>query len=179
MRRALLTLAGVLLVALPAAAQQVVPVSTLLALPDEYDQQVVTVRGEFVGDYGARGDVTWVQLNDDAYVDAPLAQDGRLGGTNTGIGIRIPGAIPEEFGEPGGFGIRGPVVEVVGVFRDLDPALGGITFIEAVEINLISPAEPIAGPGLDLPALIAGVALTLGGLLTLALRRDLLRFLSE
>jgi len=179
MRRAAITLTGVLLLALPAAAQEVVPVSTLLALSDEYDQQVVTVRGELVGDYGERGDITWVQLNDDAYVDAPLARDGRLGGTNTGIGVRISGTVPEAFGEPGGYGVRGPVVEIVGVFRNLDPALGGLTFIEAVEVDLISPAEPVPGQGIDLPALVVGAVLTLGGLLTLARRRDLLRVLSE
>lgn len=156
-----------------------VEVSTLLSLPDEYDQRVVMVRGELVGDYGARGDVTWVQLNDDNYVDAPLAEDGRLGGTNTGIGVRISGSVPETFGEPGGYGVRGPIVEVVGVFRDLDPELGGITFIEAVEVNLISPAQTMPGADVDLTALIGGVVLTLAGLLTLAHRRDLLRVLSE
>lgn len=179
MTRAALTLTGLLLLAAPAAAQEVVPVSTLLALSDEYDQQVVTVRGELVGDYGERGDITWVQLNDDAYVEAPLGRSGRLGGTNTGIGVRISGSVPDAFGEPGRHGVRGPVVEVVGVFRNLDPALGGLTFIEAVEVDLIAPAEPVAGPGVDLPALIAGAVLTVAGLLTLALRRDLLRVLSE
>lgn len=179
MRWLSLAFAGSLLLSLPAAAQEVVPVSTLLSLPDEYDQRVVTVRGELVGDYGTRGDVTWLQLNDDAYVETPLARNGRLGGTNTGIGVRLSGPVPATFGAPGGFGTRGPIVEVVGVFRDLDPQLGGLTFIEAVEMNLVSPAEPLPEAGLDLPALIGGAVLALAGLLTLAHRRDLLRVLSE
>lgn len=179
MRRLILACTGFLLLGLPAGAQEIVPVSSLLALPDEYDQQVITVRGELIGDYGARGDITWVQLNDDSYVEAPLARDGQLLGTNTGIGIRISGSVPEAFGEPGGYGVRGPIVEIVGVFRDLDPQLGGLTFIEAVEINLVAAAEPLPEPGLDLPALIGGAALTIAGLLTLAHRRDLLRVLGE
>lgn len=175
MRRLLTLVFAAWAFALPAAAQETVPVSTLLSLPDEYDQRVVTVRGELVGDYGERGDVTWVQLNDDPYVDTPSGPGGRLSGTNTGIGVRVPGAIPEEFGEPGGHGIRGPIVEVTGVFRDLDPELGGLTFIEAVEVTLLDPAEPLPEAGIDLAAAIAGGILTVAGLLALALRRDLLR----
>lgn len=167
------------LAALPASAQEIVPVSSLLTLADEYDQQVVTVRGELVGDYGDRGDVTWVQLNDDPYVDAPSSVEGRLAGTNTGIGVRLQGSVPVEFGPPGGHGMRGPVVEVTGVFRNLDPQLGGLTFIEATEVVLVRPAERLPEPGIDLPAAIIGAILTLAGLLTLALRRDLLRVLGE
>lgn len=179
MRRFLALVIAMWSVALPAAAQETIEVSTLLTLSDEYNQQVVTVRGELVGDYGARGDITWVQLNDDAYVDEPSSEGGRLSGANTGIGVRIEGSVPTEFGEPGGHGVRGPVVEVTGIFRNLDPHLGGLTFIEAIEMELVSPAEPLAEPGIDLAAAIGGAILTLGGLLTLAHRRDLLRVFSE
>lgn len=172
---AVLVLAGALLApGMPAAAQETVPVSTLLALPDDYDQQVVTVRGELVGDYGSRGDETWVQLNDDAYVDRPLAATGRLAGTNTGIGLRIRGSIPDGFGPPGGHGVRGPIVLVTGVFRDFDPELGGLTFIDATSVELVESAQTLPEPGFDLPAALAGAVLTLAGLALLAHRRDLL-----
>lgn len=174
MRRLLVLASAVLVGALPAAAQELVAVSTLLTQPDEYDQRVVTVRGELVGDYGERGDVTWVQVNDDPYVDTPLAESGRLAGTNTGIGVRIPGSIPDSFGGPGGHGTRGPIVEVTGVFRDLDPELGGLTFIEAVTVDLIEPAQPLPEPGIDVAAAVTGGVLTLAGLALLAHRRDLL-----
>jgi hypothetical protein len=160
--------------AIPAAAQEIVPVSSLLALPDEYDQQVVTIRGEIVGDYGDRGNVVWVQVNDDPYVDEPLSTSGRLAGTNTGLSVRLTGAIPDGFGAPGGHGVRGPIVEVTGVFRDLDPALGGITFLEATDVVLIESSERLPEPGADTAALVTGAMLTAGALLAMAQRRDLL-----
>ena len=171
----LVVLASVLVTgATPAVAQETVPVSTLLALPDEYDQQVVTIRGEIVGDYGDRGDVVWVQVNDDPYVDEPFATSDRLAGTNTGLSVRLTGGIPEDFGDAGGHGVRGPIVEVTGVFRDLDPALGGLTFLEAAEVVLIESSERLPAPEPDSGAIILGAILIAGALLAMAQRRDLL-----
>lgn len=174
MRRLLAAVAVFMLPALPATGQETVEISTLLALPDEYDQQVVTIRGEIVGDYGDRGDVVWVQVNDDAYVDQPLATTGRLAGTNTGLSVRLTGGVPHSFGAPGAHGVRGPIVEVTGFFRDLDPALGGLTFVEATDVLLISPSESLPEPGLDPVAATLGTILTAAGLLALAHRRNLL-----
>jgi hypothetical protein len=175
-RLTLLALVGLtLLLGLPASAQEVVPVSSLLTLPDTYDQQIVTIRGEIVGDYGDRGDVVWVQVNDDAYVDEPSYEVGRLSGTNTGISVKIDGSIPDDFGPPGAHGVRGPIVLVSGVFRDLDPELGGLTYLEATEVTLLEAARVVPEREPDITALVAGALLTLGGLLALAARRDLLR----
>lgn len=179
MKRFAFALLCLFLPATAALGQEELDVSTLLARPDSYDQQIVTIRGEIVGDYGDRGDVVWVQVNDDPYVDQPLAEHERLAGTNTGISVRLSGGIPADFGPPGGYGIRGPIVEVTGVFRDLDPDLGGLTFVEAVEVTLVSPAETFSEPGPDTAAAVAGAALTALGLLALAHRRDLLRKLTR
>lgn len=176
MRR--LVIVATALLAIPAAsasAQEVSEVSSLLALPHEFDQQIVRVRGEIVGDYGDRTDVVWVQVNDDPYVDEPLAVNGRLAGTNTGISVRLSGEVPSSFGTPGGYGVRGPIVEVTGVFRDLDPSLGGLTYIEATEVELIAPSERLSEPGASRGAMATGAALTVLGLLAMAQRRDLLR----
>lgn len=174
MRRLLAAVAVLLLPALPGAGQETVAVSTLLTQPDQYDQQFVTIRGEIVGDYGDRGNVVWVQVNDDAYVEQPLASTGRLGGTNTGISVRLSGSIPDTFGAPGAHGVRGPIVEVSGIFRDLDPALGGLTFIEATDVLLVSPSQTVPEPGPDPVAAALGAILTAAGLLALAHRRNLL-----
>ncbi|HVR31385.1 MAG TPA: hypothetical protein VMS74_01625 [Acidimicrobiia bacterium] len=175
MKRLTALVLALLGLALPAAAQEVTEISTLLTLPDQFDQQVVTIRGEIVGDYGDRGSVVWVQVNDDPYVDQPFAESGRLGGTNTGMSVRISHPIPVEFGPPGGYGIRGPIVEVTGVFRDLDPALGGLTFVEAANVELVEASRRLPESGFDSAAVVVGGTLTLLGLLTMAQRRDLLR----
>ncbi|MEX1004305.1 MAG: hypothetical protein WD990_13355 [Acidimicrobiia bacterium] len=179
MKRFAVALMCFLLPAAAAHAQEELAVSTLLAQPDVYNQQIVTIRGEIVGDYGDRGDVVWVQLNDDPYVDQPFAEEGRLAGTNTGISVRLNGGVPAEFGPPGGYGIRGPIIEVTGVFRDLDPELGGLTFVEATAVALVSPAEAFAEPGPDTAAAVTGATLTAIALLAMAHRRDLLRRLTR
>ncbi len=165
---------GLGVVAVPAAAQEEVPVSSLLSDPALYDQHVVTIVGEIVGDFGERDAVVWVQVNDDPYVAMPLARSGRLAGTNTGIAVRLPGIDPGEFGQPGRHGVRGPVLRVTGVFRNLDPALGGLTFVDAADVVLLAPSEKLPVPGVDTAALVPGIILTLTALLALAHRRDLL-----
>lgn len=159
---------------LPAGASTPVDVSELLAEADVYDLMQVTVVGEIVGDYGDRGEIVWVQLNDDAYTHQPPGSARQLAGTNIGISVRLSGVSVEDFGSPGGHSLRGPIVEVTGVFRNLHPELGGLTFIDATDVVLVerSVATPEAGP--DLTASIIGTILTVGGLLALAQRRDLL-----
>ena len=166
--------AFVLLPVLPAGASTPVDVAELLAEADAYDLMEVTVVGEIVGDYGDRGEIVWVQLNDDAYTHQPPGSDRQLAGTNIGISVRFSEVSLEGFGSPGGHGVRGPIVEVTGVFRNLHPEMGGLTFIEATDVVLVqgSVADPEASP--DLAASIVGAVLTIGGLLALAHRRDLL-----
>ncbi|HSJ28507.1 MAG TPA: hypothetical protein VLB67_09870 [Acidimicrobiia bacterium] len=173
MSRILLAAALLMVLPLTAAAQDITPIAQLLESPDAHDRQVVTIRGEIVGDYGERGDIVWVQVNDDPYVSSPLADGGRLAGTNTGISVRWTGAVPDEFGDPGGHGVRGPIVQVTGVFRDLDPSLGGLTFIDATSVDLVEPARRLSTDGIDTPALVVGAVLTLAGLAAFAHRRDL------
>ena len=164
----------VVLPVLPVGASTQVNVSELLTEADAYDLMQVTVVGEIVGDYGDRGDVVWVQLNDDAYTHQPPGSARQLAGTNVGISVRMSGISLEDFGSPGGHGVRGPIVEVTGVFRNLHPEMGGLTFIDATDAVLVerSVTTPESGP--DLAALIIGTILTVGGLLALAHRRDLL-----
>jgi hypothetical protein len=171
--RWLATLALMVLPALAANAQEQVPISALLENPHEYDQTVVTVVGEIVGDYGDRGTHFWVQVNDDPYVEQPSAT-GRLAGANTGISVRYAAEFHGEFGPPGGYGIRGPIVQVIGIFRNLDPGSGGITFVEATALTLLQPAQRLPERGPSVPSLTVGVLLTVGGLAAMAQRRDLL-----
>src|SRR3972149_1152296 len=64
----------------PAAAAEVT-VADLLADPGAYAASEITLTGELVGDFQRRGEAVWTQLNDDAYVTAPLHAGGSLSGT--------------------------------------------------------------------------------------------------
>lgn len=132
--------------------------------PTAYAGRTVTVEGELVGDYGFRTEAVWVQLNDDPYVDRPLAETGGLAGSNQGIGVRIPRSLfSDAWGAPGGYGIRGPVLLVTGPFRYNDPAEGGETFIDAVEVRLLEPSRPMRLPPVSPWPTVAGILLTLAG----------------
>ena len=135
------------------------------AEPERFDDREVTIRGEIIGDYGYRADDIWIQINDDTYADTPLLERGEPSGTNTGIGVRLPtGTVDEAWGPPGGYRVRGPIVEVTGVFHHADPERGGDTYMDATAVRLIEPARPIAVPGAD-PVLLAMAAfmVILGG----------------
>lgn len=150
--------------ALPGAAQELVPVSELDENPTAYAGRMVTIEGEIVGDYGIRDDVVWCQVNDDPYVDAPLAETGRLAGTNIGIGVRLPRAsFDDGWGQPGSSDTRGPVVRVTGTFRYNDPEESGETFLEARQVELVEPSRPFEqGPSPAWPAVTGGVLIVTG-----------------
>jgi len=150
-RRALAVLglaAAALMTAVPAGAafrEQApvrVTVAQLLGAPGDYAAAPVVVRGELVGDYGRRSDGTvWTQLNGDPYAEAPLLAGGSLAGANLGIGVRFPADVWPGFDRPGGYRVRGPVVEVTGVWRYHDPERGGESYLDATGLVLL--AEPL------------------------------------
>ncbi|MBN2113568.1 MAG: hypothetical protein JW785_05505 [Acidimicrobiia bacterium] len=125
------------------AAPAAVTVAELLADPTAYAGEAVVVRGELVGDFGERRDGTvWTQLNGDPYAEAPLLGGGSLAGANAGIGVRIPSEAWPGFDRPGGYRLRGPVVEATGVWRYHDPARGGESYLDVTDLELIH--EPLA-----------------------------------
>jgi hypothetical protein len=148
-----------------------VTVADLLADPAAYTAMPVVVRGELVGDFGERDDGTvWTQLNGDPYAEAPLLSGGSLAGPNQGIGVRFPAEVWPGFDRPGGYRVRGPVVELTGNWRYHDPERGGESYLDVTGVVLL--AEPLVlegegvrwlplGLGLGFCGAAAVVALTL------------------
>lgn len=149
-------------VATPIPAQAV-EVAELDRDPATWEGRQVTLTGELVGDYSARNDVVWVQLNDDAYVDAPLLERNGPEGTNLGMGVRMPVELfqPQSWGGPGRYGRRGPIVAVTGTFIYNEP-VSGDTFVEATEVELIEPARDIDVPVPVGTWIVATVLLAIG-----------------
>lgn len=145
--RAIVTAVALLAFAALAATAHGVEVAELDRDPTEWEGRQVTVRGELVGDYSARDEVVWVQLNDDAYADTPLLERSSPAGANAGIGVRMPTELfdPDTWGAPGRYGRHGPIVEVTGTFVYNEP-VSGDTFVDATGVELIEPARDI-----DLP----------------------------
>ena len=178
---ALLTLASLLLLgAAPAAADGgtapahpgEILVGDLLADPEAYSGQTIVVGGELVGDFGERSDgAVWTQLNGDPYAERPRLAGGGLAGANLGIGVRFPAAVWPGFEDPGGYRLRGPVVEVTGVWRYHDPDRGGESYLDATGVVLLAAPlaleEGVRWLPLGLGAGLAGAA----GAVILAARR--------
>jgi hypothetical protein len=158
----LLVLATVMLVPTGVRAATDVNVDELRADGAAYDGQSIRVVGELIGDYGFRRDGSaWSQLNGDSYATEPLLENGRLAGSNAGIGVRTPAVIIEGLGQPGGYQQRGPLVRVTGIWEYHDEERGGETYLDVVAIEVLEP-----GRALDEPANPAVVVI--GALLVLA-----------
>ena len=114
----------------------------------------------------------WTQLNGDPYAEAPLLSGGSLAGPNLGIGVRFPLEIWPGFDRPGGYRVRGPVVELTGKWRYHDPERGGESYLDVTGVVLL--AEPLALEGEGVRWLPLGLGLGFGGAaaaVALALRR--------
>jgi len=153
----------------PTAAGQTRDLAEFLAAPEDHAGETVALEGELIGDYGfRRNGFMWTQLNDDAYTRRPLVESGFLGGSNVGIGIRMPHALAAGLDPPGGYRQRGPVVVVTGVFRYHDPDRQGETYIDVVALRVVEPGRRLAeGPnpitlGVGV-VLITGAAVVLWG----------------
>jgi MYXO-CTERM domain-containing protein len=157
--------------AAPALAEEVT-LETLLADPEAYEGEV-TVTGELVGDYGFRNDGwVWSQLNADSYAVTPILEGGQLTGSNTGVGVRMPPQLVDGLGAPGGYRLRGPLVEVTGLWRYHDPDRGGESYLEVAELRVVDPARTLE-EGPHWGNLTFGVVLLLAaGGLWLTRRRD-------
>jgi len=166
-RLAFLILALPVLAATPAFAQQTptpVPVTDLLADPTGFSG-TITVVGELIGDYGFRNDGSmWTQLNDDSYATAPLLDGGELTGGNVGVAVRIPQTLVEGLDPPGGYRIRGPIVQVTGTWRYHDPDRLGETYVDVGSLQVIEPGRVLSESPHPL-ALGAGLVLILVALL--------------
>lgn len=153
------------LIAVVAFSLTAVPVAELTDEPGRWDGQEVTIVGEIIGDYSIRGDVVWFQLNDDAYAQVPLAERGTPAGGNTGIGVRLPRARwSADWGDPGAYSVRGPVVEITGTYLHNSGSHQGETFIDGRTVRLIEASRAIeTRPASPLAALV-GVVLGAVGL---------------
>ena len=132
----------------PAAAQEMIEVSDLLELSEDLSGLDVTLEGELIGDYGIRSDGSvWVQLNDDAYANAPLVEGGDLAGPNVGVGLHISAELWVDLGRPGGYRRLGPTVAVTGTWMHHDPERGGESYLEVASFEVLDGGRPLDESG--------------------------------
>ncbi|MFP3914236.1 MAG: hypothetical protein ACLFWM_05130 [Actinomycetota bacterium] len=160
----------------PATAQgetEAADAAELLADPAEWDGRRVAVTGELVGDYSAREEGVWVQVNDDAFAETPVPAGGDPASANQGLGALVPtGQFSPVEGAPGGYARRGPLVRLTGEFVHSDPHRQGETYLRVVELTLLRPGSDIPVPGPDAWMGIGVVLILAAGLITRVGRRS-------
>ena len=164
MRRLIVLIGLLLLMASPALGQTTTPISDLTGAGSLYDNREVTVEGELVGDIGERQDGTvWAQLNDDSYARFPIRETGTHGEGNTGIGVRIDGSLGHDFTHVGGYRWRGPIVRATGIWHYHDANRGGESYLEVTALEVLE--EPrLLGEDLNWPEwVIGGVLMMVAG----------------
>jgi hypothetical protein len=155
------------------ASPEAVTVAELLAHPEKHAVGPVVVRGELVGDFGRRSDGTvWAQLNGDPYVESPRLEGGSLAGMNLGIGVRFSPGVWPGYEQPGGYGVRGPVVELTGMWRYHDPERSGESYLEVTAVHEVSPVRVLEKEGVSWLPLGLGLGfVAVAGAFGFALRR--------
>lgn len=154
----------------PAGAPIEVTSNQLLDCPESYDRRTVRYQGEAVGGVLEREGGAWVQLNDDAYARTagPLPAHRDYRGGNAGVGVFLPSGLSAAITTVGGPRTRGDVVEVVGVFRRVDPASGEVTVVRAQSLDVVRPGELLPDPPLRdrqvAAAVLVAVAVAMVGL---------------
>lgn len=149
-----------------------VSVSDLIADGEAYNNTLITVEGEFVGDYGFRRDgFMWTQLNDDSYARDALVDGGPRTGANTGIGVRMPSALGVDLDPVGGYRLEGPLVQLRGIWRYHDPNRGGETYLDVEGLVVIEGGRRLE-EGPDWSVFTLGVVL-IGTSIALWYRRRL------
>lgn len=143
-----------------ASAAEPVEVSAdeVLNCPESFDRRTVRYRGEAIGGLMQRGDGAWIQVNDDAYaVAGPLQTHQDYRGENVGLGVFLPAGLDHQIGTVGGPRTRGDLVEIVGVFRRVDPESHEVTVIRASSTRIVRPGAALADPPLRRRQVAAGL----------------------
>lgn len=143
MRRFIIFVAILAFGATPAVAQDfaAVDVADLVNDGAAHDGPVVVV-GELIGDFGFRSDGSmWTQLNGDSYAVDPVLDGGALTGGNIGVAVRIPEAAAVSLDAPGGYRVRGPIVELSGRWKYHDPDRGGESYLDVVSLSVVQPGH--------------------------------------
>lgn len=95
--------------------------SELIAKPQLYEDRLVSVTGEVIGEVMKRGELSWINLkNGDAV-----------------IGVLVPTSMIPSISYAGNYHYRGDTIEVVGIFRHSDPGVGGEFSIRADRVAII------------------------------------------
>lgn len=144
----------------------------LLDCPERYDRRTVVYQGEAIGAVLPRRDGAWVQVNDDVYAGpvGPLPSHREYRGANAGVGVLLPGELAGDVTVVGGPRTRGDLVEVVGVFRRVEPGSREVAVVRADSVEVLRRGEHHPDPPLRNRQVAAGILAALAAAMAVAER---------
>lgn len=110
-------------ISLEAKAETKYSINDLIENAATLDNQVVTIKGEAIGEAMNRGDYTWVNIND---------------GTNA-IGVWMDSETAKSITYYGNYKNIGDTIVVTGMFRKACAEHGGEADLHSIEINIEKP----------------------------------------
>lgn len=117
--------------------------ASLVENANAWNGRMVTFKGEAVGECMVRGQMAWIHLNDDAYMDKNIEEGARLGGYNSGHAIWLSSQWARQITFFGDFMHEGDIVKVTGVFNSACREHGGDMDIHASSMEVVRTGHPV------------------------------------
>lgn len=136
-----------------------------------YEHKTITFRGEVIGDILARGEHSWVNINNDPYQSRNIEEGRKPSGYNSGQSVWLPSYLVKDIAHTGSYTASGDDVEVVGVFNSACPEHGGDMDIHATSLKVLKRGHQVAHRFDAAQAALALGLLALGAGLFLVNRR--------
>jgi hypothetical protein len=117
--------------------------ATLVENANFWNGKIVTFKGEAIGECMVRGEMAWLHLNDDAYMEKNIEEGALLGGYNGGHAVWISADLTKMIRFFGDFKHDGDIARVTGTFHAACREHGGDMDIHAASMVVIRTGHPV------------------------------------
>ena len=125
------------------ADNQIISINNLIENNETFDQTVITIEGEAIGEILERGEYSWININD----------------TTNAIGVWIKTSDAQKIAYFGDYKNQGDTVRITGVFYNACSEHGGDTDIHATSIEIIQTGKTVTENISTIKILSAGILL--------------------
>lgn len=117
--------------------------AALVENANQWDGRTISFKGEAIGEVMIRGDMAWIHVNDDTYMEKAVPAGGKLSGYNSGHAIWLPADLARKIGVFGDYRHQGDIVKVIGVFYAACREHGGDMDIHAASLTILGPGRSL------------------------------------
>ena len=135
--------------------------ASLIENASAWNGRLITFKGEGIGEAMVRGKMTWIHLNDDAYMWKNIEEGARLDGYNSGHAVWVAADLAKKIRFFGDFKHEGDVAKIIGIFNAACPQHGGDMDIHASTLEIVRIGHPVPHTMNTPRAVMAGILLAL------------------